>query len=950
MRKIIATLIMFFVINTIFAQLGNTCGIPLWNNSKSYSSNSYVQYNAKIYKTTSWNKNKKPDTNSNWVYIGVCNEQLLIDNSNLAYTNCANVRTWDNSTPNYNSKNLVKYNNGVYKATYWVAGTERPDLSDAYAFQGICVIPTRINPSHQNREVIVQPTLSNIMLDATITTHGFSTVQNKIKIKKINQTNYIEYNMGLTGNIISYKWKPPSYGDYNLQYISKNSVGVQTVVNRIIKIAISTPPNISLLSPVANTSFIQLNFESINISFKVLATDKNIKSIIFKDLTSNTSVSIPTTSSERYNYGWTPKKHGTNTIKIIITDTSGTTNSLSASYIIVDPSIQNILFSTLPNQLKAIQGFSKNFVFDKPISTVEFRNITITNYSINSNVLTINAENTGRTGLRITTADGEKYYVGLRIDYADGTVPRYPTHVSIGSVSEDIPDDVNFYNNGINNSNLLKNNRMDVRYIYINGGPINGWSSWQPDRATKYAKNSLKMGLIPFFIFYNIPDGGESYTTNLAHIQDPTYMTAYFNNLKLFLNQVKDEVGDEFFGVVLEPDFLGYMQQNSEPTSLATAVSKNNIRKNAGTLKTLVERINFEIDKKRINDNLNMEFGWQLNLWAKPNVAGLRGIIRETDSGNFTTKLQKIKQTASDIFSYAKKLGIMSANANFISIDKYGLDAMGAPANSTPSNPASYTWFWNNDHWKNYLAFVKQLHIDSQKHVILWQVPVGHINGVTTTNVYTNTNFKLLKNVSKHFEDSASNFFFGETNNYSNDLVRYNYFSQNKHNDSKMTVDTASKKITWGNHFEEVNESGVKLVLMGAGVGDSTDGIGDSVDPGATLTDDHYWVQKVQDYYQNHLTTSTTTLLAVEDHKYTKNKNFSVYQVDEYLLINNNNHTKNINVHLYNLQGKKLYEKKNIYLEQGSHIKINISSLTKGLYICTIQNTSEKISYKIIIH
>ena len=72
------------------------------------------------------------------------------------------------------------------------------------------------------------------------------------------------------------------------------------------------------------------------------------------------------------------------------------------------------------------------------------------------------------------------------------------------------------------------------------------------------------------------------------------------------------------------------------------------------------------------------------------------------DTGDFATQLDKIRQTARDIYGYGNTMGIMSANADFISIDKYGLDAMGSSNNSNPADPSTYTWFWNNDHWLNY--------------------------------------------------------------------------------------------------------------------------------------------------------------------------------------------------------------------------------------------------------
>ena len=55
-----------------------------------------------------------------------------------------------------------------------------------------------------------------------------------------------------------------------------------------------------------------------------------------------------------------------------------------------------------------------------------------------------------------------------------------------------------------------------------------------------------------------------------------------------------------------------------------------------------------------------------------------------------------------------------------MSIDKYGLDAVGGPTtqltNPNPlTQPEEFTWFWNNDHWLNYLEFVEALHELTQK-------------------------------------------------------------------------------------------------------------------------------------------------------------------------------------------------------------------------------------------
>ncbi|BFM43053.1 hypothetical protein CFS9_16940 [Flavobacterium sp. CFS9] len=943
LKLLLFCIIIYCIPNLAEAQLGTSCGIPAWYAVTQYSSNSYVRYNNIVYKSNSWSQGagSTPGSSSSWSAVGSCDEQLIINNPSLAYTACSTVSDWNSATPNYNVNNIIRYNNGVYKAKYWVAGTEIPDQSSAYTFLGVCIKPIAISPAYADGQIIIKNTLSAINLTASLNLYGLSATQNKVEIKKTTESSYTTYNMSLSGTTISYNWTPTAYGDYNIRYTVVNSVGVSTIVNTTIKIAITAPAVINITSPLNSTSYSQLNFSPISITFTIQpSSGSSISSIQFKDLTAGTSSNVITNSQNSYTFNWTPQNYGSNSLQIAATDNNGTTATSGLQLTIVNPATQNISFASLPNQIKAISGIQKTFVFDKTITSLKRRNVTVFDYTITGNTLKIIPKKAGRSGLQITTSDGSIYHLGLRIDNTNGSVSKYPDYVAVGSVSEDTNDDVNFFNNGIDDSNLLKNNRMEVRYIYINGGPIAGWNTWQPDRAIKFARNSVKMGLIPFFVFYNIPDGSESYELDLAHVKDPAYMTAYFSNLNLFLNQVKAELGDEFFGVVLEPDFLGYMQQYNEPITTTTAVNATSIAQNVGTLKTLVERINFELNKKRTDENLNMEFGWQLNLWAKAGVAGPKGIIRETDTGTFTTQLNKIKQTALDIFQYTNSMGIMSNNADFISIDKYGLDAMGAGSTGNPADPFSYTWFWNNDHWMNYLNFVQKLYEASGKHVVLWQIPVGHINGSETINERTAGPFQILNNTSQHYEDSATTFFFGDTVNFSNDALRYNYFSQNKHADPKLLVNPTTKKVTFGNHFAEVKNSGTKLVLMGAGVGASTDGIGN---PGTTLTDDHFWIQKLQDYYINQTSaTSKSSNAATVNDDLTFDSSLIIYPNPTKEELNINTEEKVEVVYVFDMNGENVITLKN-------KTKINLSELKNGWYIVAVKlENGKKISNKIL--
>ena len=523
-------------------------------------------------------------------------------------------------------------------------------------------------------------------------------------------------------------------------------------------------------------------------------------------------------------------------INVSAADDEGLPAESSIYVTVQNPDAANDLtLSNLPLQINVNAGASITYTFDAVINDILFRNLNVADMEIDGNEVTFFGVNPGRTGLRIQTAQGD-YFIGLRVNHTDGTMPGMPDYLSVGSVSEDIQGDLDFWKD-VNEGQMNKS--MDIRYIYINGGPFTGWSSWGPDRPEKFARESMRFGLIPFFVYYQIPDGGESYFTDLQHIQDPEYMTAYFEDMDNFMGQVQNILQGELYGIILEPDFLGYMQQNADPNDpllIPTAVNADEIGENVGNIRTLVERINSEIDGRRALGH-NLLYGWQLNLWAYPVAGAGQGVLRLTDDLGFTAGRNKIREASEQTTLYAMQAGVLSHHADFLSIDKYGLDAIG---HINSPNPANSTWFFNNDHWHNYLYFAKNIHLTSGYPVILWQLPVGHINESQYVSAYTGNQFAPLPNTHTKYEDSTTDFFLGDTFTAEND-VRLDYFSENLYADDKLEV--SGNAITYGSHMEEVKDAGIVSVLFGAGVGASTDGIG------APPTDDYFWIQKVQDYY-----------------------------------------------------------------------------------------------------
>jgi hypothetical protein len=482
-----------------------------------------------------------------------------------------------------------------------------------------------------------------------------------------------------------------------------------------------------------------------------------------------------------------------------------------------------------------------------PSYTVANNNPSVVTASVSGVTLHLSGLKAGRAGLKIVEAGGETRYVGIRVRTSSGALPRMPDWVSAGSVSEDTDADLGFWRSF---GTGLTSKRCDIRYIYLNGGPTQGWRTWSGvdgGRAITFIRESRKLGLIPFFVYYNIPDSSESYSLDLQHMQDANYMGLYFKDLKFFLDIAVREGEDEMVGIVLEPDSIGYMMQNSgkQPSQITAATSaayssgvlSASDTQFPNTMAGLVQAINYTIKKYAPASY----FGWQVNLWSSsPGVTTpipSNGLMHKTDTDGITAGRQEIASEAAAIANYYLAAGIKTNGATFVSIDKYGLDA----GSTSPADPSQSPWFWNADHWNNYLTFTKSLGDTTALPVVLWQIPVGHVNTTLAANPYGGS-FPVLDNTAQHYEDSAPTFFLGDSFQPGAG-VRLAWFSKNQGGDSKVTASGAT--VTWGSHMAEAKANRVISVLFGAGVGASTDGVA------SPPTDGYWWITALQKYYQS---------------------------------------------------------------------------------------------------
>jgi len=816
------------------------CAVPEWNSGVGYGDGSYVSFNDKLYTANYYTQGENPETTDAWTETGICSSQ------NYPTLNCSTVAEWDTGLvygPSNNNYD-VQYDGIVYHASYWTQNN-KPDQGGSWTFVAVCAILNELPQVQSNalNSVNIQSNLNTIPINATITDDDGEISNVEIVIDGVSLSP-----ISNTGNQYSVNWTPTNYGIFSFKIVATDDELGITTKQGTIQVASSIPPVISNVYPSNNitiNTIYNINSDVITLSADAIDPDGTITDIHFS--LNGQDFQYDNANGNNYTYDWTPTAYGSYNFIVTATDNSGTIGQKIINFNLINPMYESIDIENIPLQIQANLGYDKVFELGENISEVLVRNKELLTATFSGSQMTISANRPGRTGLKITTTSGT-YYVGIRINYCDGTIPGMPEYASIGYKSQDITPDLEFWEDLDVD---FTNKNMDVRYIYINGGPaVTGtYNSWRDtSRTVKFCTNSLKYGLIPFFVYYNIPDGGESFTTDLAHAQDTAYMKEYFADLNIFIDNCVDVMGDDLFGIILEPDFLGYLQQlgeihlgTSDPEQIPTCVTATEIAENAGNIRTLVERINKTIDDRR-QAGANLFFGWQLNLWSAVGLNGGKGLMRRTDEDDlgWVQGRATIHQAATLTMNYGISCGIISNNADFVSIDKYGLDAEGYSSSGVTTNP----WWFSHDHWNNYMMYAKTMHQISGKNMILWQLPVGRINGSHYVSAYTNSVYQDLPNTTSKYEDSTIDYFFGDKFT-ENDPTRFTHFTNNNAQDTSLEV--SGNEITWHEHFSKFNDCGIIHAMFGAGVGNSTDGIGNPP------KDDYFSIQKIQDYYYKNL-------------------------------------------------------------------------------------------------
>jgi Carbohydrate binding domain len=421
-----------------------------------------------------------------------------------------------------------------------------------------------------------------------------------------------------------------------------------------------------------------------------------------------------------------------------------------------------------------------------------------------------------------------------------GTSPWHPSYLSVGTVYTPGSTVDSFLTTLKSHGNL-----PNYGYEYLIGGDFTNWAA----TTTTMVTHSQQLGMTPVLVDYGMNGNVDGTGVDFANMQNTSWVTTYFQSLMKAAQAANAAAPGKPVGWVIEPDMLGYLQQNYAasyggdasrmPAATGAAYSSGTLASGTdpafgNSLKGLVEAINYTVKKY----DPTAFVGWQLNTWA------VRDALKDTDTQGWTAGRQSIASVATQVADFARTADI-GYHADFAAFDQWGQD-FGVLRDP---NPAADIRYLDAAHWSNYLLYVQTVRQSLGLPAVLWQIPAGHLNSTRTPSpTYWNASgtFPDLDDITaEQNEDSASTFFYGDSFTSSGDNLAF--YGSNPGADPKVGVNGGT--VTWGSHMPDAAAAGVVAILFGAGTGTGTYGVpemvgGNQVHP----SDFDYWVTRTQSY------------------------------------------------------------------------------------------------------
>jgi len=438
-----------------------------------------------------------------------------------------------------------------------------------------------------------------------------------------------------------------------------------------------------------------------------------------------------------------------------------------------------------------------------------------------------------------TTASGGPNLDRLRVGSGGGTAPWHPDYLAIGTVYTPGSTVDAFF------SELATRGRVPTYgYKYLLGNEFGNWGAV----AATQVNSAKRLGMMPVLVEYGMNGNVDGVDVHWTNMQRSSWVGQFFTALKAAAQSAHSAAGGTPVGWIIEPDMLGYIQQqhgaafghDANGMAAATSAAYSSGVLGAGdpsfpnTLTGLVQAINHTIKKY----NPSAFLGWQVNIWS------VRNALKDTDTMGISAGRASLTNVANQVAAFLRTARV-DASAEFISFDQWGQDF----GIFRDPNPASNVRYLNATHWNNYLLYVKTIRQALNLPAVLWQIACGHLNSTQTPSpLYWNASgrFPDLDDVSPNrYQDSASSYFFGDRFTMSGNYL--SFFGSNAGGDPKVSV--SGSTVTWGSHLPEAAEAGVVAIMFGAGTGSGTFGVPMMVGAyQSTPSDFNYWVTRMQAY------------------------------------------------------------------------------------------------------
>ena len=311
---------------------------------------------------------------------------------------------------------------------------------------------------------------------------------------------------------------------------------------------------------------------------------------------------------------------------------------------------------------------------------------------------------------------------------------------------------------GMRNSNGTV---FDFRYQYLTGG-VNtgsGWETWnQPAGAFAgiYMQESAQHGYIPTFVYYELclsnglqPGsycGAHNLEQDTGNIANPTTMYAYYTNWVLMLQQIGTFKKPAL--VIVEPDLWGFLQNASNGSNNAAtvpaSVSSSGYADAAGFPNT-VQGFTWALLHMRDKYAPNAILALHASCWAA-----------NDDVATDTRSDMDVQGVVQREAAFLNSAGIVGNPAGVSSWDVLSNDV----ADFDSAQPGGRSW-WDRynktfPNFARYLQFIGLLSQQTNRRVVMWQVPVG------------NQYFDTMNNTQGHYQDNRAEYILGNVQSFAN--------------------------------------------------------------------------------------------------------------------------------------------------------------------------------------